>query len=568
VLIGVGTVLIAAGYAMSRAGLPAPSAVYWLGMIALVAPVARLAIYAVPDEKQYWSIVVALSVATALVKCMYSPLRLEFPDELQHLRGLTDLLTTGRFGTPNPALPIASDYPGVETVAAMAARVTGVPLEYLAIAFGAFLHVVNTILIAFLLRLFTAATQAALIAVLVFASNGSFVFFNSFFIYENLALTFALVAITCAVLPARGGRHDVFRIAGAGVFSVATVVTHHLTAGFLVLALLACYPYLRTRGSARAAKQALLVAVLAAAFLAAWVLAVAPSTVRYLNPAPSRPLPIRPQGGADLRFGTDPPRWEVALAGVGLIILFVACAGTVISAYRQRSRNWQVVGLFGVLALGGSQVIRLGSARGSEIAGRLSPFLYIGVAVAATYYCCRILRGEAARRRVLAVAGITLAFLGGVAASWPVWWERLPGDTLVATMFERGVDQQEVAAAHWVARHLPSGALVAGDTNAIVEIGTRGRRTAVAGVPNVFYAQRVTPALVDTLRNYSIGWVWVNTALPHTPSSDGVYFGYQGFNGVTAPTRAAIDKFATDRRFDCVYDNGEVRIYRVLPVRR
>ena len=574
----VGVLAVAVGYAMSRAELGGASALYWLGQLLIFGAALSVALHRGLTTRAAQLMVIAFGVATAFTKWMYSPFVLKFPDELQHLLGTANLMANDAFGAPNRTLAISPQYPGLETIGSVVCRATGMSIDAAGLMLGAVFHVATVCLMFALLRHMTGSLRAGTLAVLAYGCNASFGFFNSMYVYENLSVVFALAALLAVMSLARTphGAPRVLRSVFAALMIVATIVSHHVTAAGLCLALVVFSVIaVRRRGASVAEGGAwvLPVALTAGAIglTLAWFTAIAtrtwsyiaPYTVGFVGTSSTPSTPPQPGHGRRLLLPSSAPAAEVGLAAVGLLVLFLICAVAAVVQYR-RTRRIPVTYLVGAAALGALEVGRLVSGRGSEVAGRSAAFVYVPVAAAVGAALFLLLRPFTRRRRAIAGVLLCLGWVGGILIAWPAWWDRLPGGGLVATQFERGSDPAEIAAARWVARALPADQPIAADLGGLLQITTRAGHVGKANAADVFYAPTMSPKVRAQLKAAGIRYVWVNTKMPHTYSLDNKYYGSQN-TYTTAPTAGELAKFDQTPGVNRVYDNGEIIIYNVIP---
>jgi hypothetical protein len=571
-----GVLLIAVADALARTGHGALTPLFWLGEITLFLPMVLIVVTRTLTARQFLGSVATFAVATASTRWLYSPSRFAFPDELQHLVSTENLLAQGRFGIPNPALPIGADYPGLDVVGAVLARCAGLSVEHAGILLGALCHVATMLLVAALLARVLPTLRLAALGMVVYACNPGAARFMAFYVYENLALVYGTFAVVCTIaLRSASGRRRVALTATAVAASLATVFTHHVTSLILPAALLAVVAWTKVRPPAQPVLRPV-AAIFAVSCLLTigWIVAVARGTWEYLKPYTvdlgartqvQRLVPHRGEG-AVIPFDDSTPLWETALGGLSFLTVFLLCGGAALAAWRRGRRPEALlpaVAALGLVFLAGARVL---SGRGSELTGRSGPYLYVPVAIGAALCLGDLLRRVGRTGRSVVAAGLVVVLVGGVCISWPVWWERLPGGSLVATVFERGVDERSVAAAQWLEAHTAPSSRVAGDVNALVEIGTRAHRNAVSGLADVFYERTIDARVIGELRSNRVDYIWVNRRLTHTPSSNGVYYGTSGYLYTTAPTAAALHKFDDAPGVQCVFDNGEIGLYDVRAV--
>lgn len=234
----VGVALCATGDALSRSTHSSSQLLFWLGLLVIVAPVVARLLSRRATRGERISLVVVLGLALYLVKVVRSPFGLDMMDELAHAPNSQAILRTHDLFSSNPILPVTAHYPGLESVDAALASMTGLT------PYGAGLVVIGVARVVIMLALFllyerlSGSARTAGLAAAIYTANASFLYFDSQVSYESLALAL-LVVILFAVAEWREP-HD--RGGWASVIVVSTlalVATHHLTSYVLLLFLLA-----------------------------------------------------------------------------------------------------------------------------------------------------------------------------------------------------------------------------------------------------------------------------------------------------------------------------------------
>ncbi|BCJ37398.1 hypothetical protein Athai_49010 [Actinocatenispora thailandica] len=580
-LCAVGVALVAVSYAQGWAGGDGTLA-YWCGQLLVFAPVAvRLLAARTIRTAEAGTLVLGLAVLQYLLKWMYSPDRFRFTDELQHWAGTTDLLHTGALYRTNEALPIAAHYPGIAEVGAAVAGLTGLPVTVAGLLVAGVCHLAFVAALFVLARRTGAGPRTAAVACVLYATGLHYLFFDSMYLYQTVALPFLPLALWA-------GRRWRLRstgtlpYAGIGLAALATMtVTHHLTGYFAVavLALLGTLEaFLGRRGTAGRPRryETLLLAAAGAVLVGGWTLGPARSVFGYLGPQLSQLgaaagglLSGRSTGST----GTDPVSAAVQAAGLLalLAVLVVALRATV----RARCRDpWR----WGLLVGGGAffavAAIRFVGGQGPEIAGRAATFTFLplsllaaGVLVGATARRTTGLGGEvpAARHRSRVAAGTALTLLllvGARLGGWPPAFERVPGGFRIDG-FESGVDTRSVAAARWLGRQYPPGTRIGCDLTGCTLAAAYGRLDPVGYLAPVYTAPRWTPGTEAQLDREAVSLLWVDRRLGTETPPTGSLFPTDpraGRRDRPLPS-AAVGKFDRLPGADRRYDDGAVRIY-------
>src|SRR5262249_7224413 len=144
------------------------------------------------------SLAVLLGVSLFVVKILASPTGFVRFDELGTWRATNDVLQTGHLFSLNPMIVSTKGFPGLESVTAAVASLTGLSIFHSGlIVLGVARTMLVVVLFMFIERV-TGSARAAGIGVAVYACNPSFLYFDSQFAYESLALPIALVLLLVA----------------------------------------------------------------------------------------------------------------------------------------------------------------------------------------------------------------------------------------------------------------------------------------------------------------------------------------------------------------------------------
>ena len=239
-----GLVMVALGNNAAREETSGAEALFWGGLVVIYAPLAFRMLSASASRAERISLAVLLGVSLFVVKILASPTGFVRFDELGTWRATNDVLQTGHLFSANPLIVSTAGFPGLETLTAAVAQLTGLSIFHSGLVV---LGVARTMLLVALflfLERVTRSARAAGIGVAVYACNPSFLYFDSQFAYESLALPIALAMLLVAVRwsePAtRVRRSAVGGLVGALAILAATLtVTHHMTSYALLAFLIA-----------------------------------------------------------------------------------------------------------------------------------------------------------------------------------------------------------------------------------------------------------------------------------------------------------------------------------------
>jgi hypothetical protein len=549
---------------------PVAHLAYWFGQLLIVAPVVvRLFSSRARTRSDTIGLVLVLAVAEYLVKVCYSPTAFANPDELQHWRTATNILDLGTLFSPNYALPVSAEYPGLESVTAALVSVTGLPLFIAGLIVAGVAHLAFVALLFLLFDRVSGSSRLAGVAVVVYATNPHFASFDSLFVYGTLGLTF-LAATLLVVHRLATGDVTASRPGWVvlGVLSVAaTVVTHHISSFVLVFVLTLVAAATAVRQGVRAAAWPAAFAAVAAGLTALWMLVVAPDTLDYL-----RPTTIDRLGRLSWPFGANA---EAVLQGRPLHHAAVGVVATAFMAVllpvgcrqiwrMRRADGWAVA--FAVASLGWYALVglRLLFVDSTEIFGRASTYVYLPVgfvaAVALLHLAESVPRQPAGE--VVAVCITIVIFISGMVNGWPPFWERLPG-AYVPGGFERSVSPQGVEAARWAATDVEPGSRFAADLANYSLLGPYGDVEAIRDSGPLFRSDRLRPSDVAHIRRLAVRYVMTDRRLAELMPASGQYFSVDRLAGrYRGPLNAgAMEKFAHVPGVSRVYDGGDIKVY-------
>lgn len=576
-----GVVLVAVGYAGGRQGTAGAIAAYWIGQVVVFTPVVvRLNSRRLAGTAESFLLVIGLAVHQYLLKWMYSPDQFRFPDELQHWLATTIIMDTGALFRPNPALPPAVHFPGLAEMGAAVAELSGLPVTAAGLLVAGVAHLVFVgVLFAAVLRAGNSPAVAG-VACAVYATALHYLFFDSMYLYQTAALPFFLLAVWATRRWRTEGGWPFAAIAGLSV--AVTTVSHHVTAFALVATLLLLGGTELAIGRPRR-WSALVMPVIAAAVVAAWIGLVATDVIGYLQAPIDRigqSLSQLVTGGASGAATPGIAIGQLALQGLGLAGLFVLYVAVARDMLRRRDADaWRWAALIGGAVFFAGNGVRFLGSNGPEAAGRLGTFTYVPISIIAALALVHAVPivprrapappvASAGRTVVVRVAAgsalITLLMIGARAGGWPPVAALLPGRYLPGA-FERSVDAYGVAAARWELRTLGPGNRVAGDVTAVSLASTYGRQDPVREAAPLFYATEWGLDEDDLARKLDLDYLVVDRRLGEDlPESDSYFENDPQAGRITRPlTAQQLGKFDSLIGMDRLYDNGAIRIYRV-----
>jgi hypothetical protein len=586
-----GVLVVALAYADGRAVHAGGLVAYWIGQVVVFTPVVARLLSRRCAEPESFLLVMGLAVNQYLLKWMYSPDQFRFPDELQHWLATTVIMDTGRLFQANPALPPAVHFPGLAEMGAAVAALTGLPVTAAGMLVAGTAHLVFVgALYATVARAGGSPTVAGLTCVL-YATALHYLFFSSMYLYQVAALPFLMITIWAARRWRSGDGASFAAIALVAMF--VTVVGHHVTAFVTVATLMLLAGTELVTGGRPRRWSALLPPAAAVLIAAGWLAFVADEVIDYLTAPLNRigeTLAVLLSRGETSEAAAPGAihGWQLAVLGVGVAVLlmFFLTLGQDMLCERDRD-PWRWAALIGATSFFAGNAVRFLGTSGPEIAGRLSTFTYLPISIVAALVLARPGRltprwwrrrrnvprhgRPPARTRVRAGARVvagsaiaTLLLVGARAGGWPPVWALLPGPYLVSG-FERSVDAPGLAATDWTRTTLGPGHRFGGDVTAVALTSTYGRQDPVRESAPLFSGERWGLADEDLTVAIGLEYLWVDRRLAEQTPASGAYFEGDPKTGrYTAPLPAAVlTKFDTAYDIDRVYDNGDIRIYRM-----
>lgn len=527
--------------AASRANASWSDSLFWLGLVAIVLPVAIRILSQAASRAERLAIVVSLGMTLYVVKILAYPVMFTFFDELLHTRTAQDILAQGRLFSPNALLPISPLYPGLEIITTALSQLTGLS------TFGAGLVVIGAARLLLILAMFVLyegiarSARVAGIATLLYMANPHFIFFEAQFAYESLAIALGIFALALVVERMRAAPG--WRAAFGPVIWItlgALTITHHLTS-YAIAGLLALWALIalaqRWRANRRPAQSDATpqgaqtgkpigvgaAALLATLMAATWLLATGDIVVGYVVPHLSQSLQefsLILAGDAPSRrlfhdyAGQTEPVWQTlaAFLAVGLITFTLPIGAWRIWRGERANAAALALGICS-LAYPASQLFRL-TTTGSELADRLPDYLFIGVAFTLALVAARLpldavfhrwgqwlqqwlpmptlqlpstlQSGPWANRvvnsmsleRIVLQSALLIIFIGNVIVGAGPTWTRMPGSYLVEADM-RSMNAESVLVAEWARATLGPGNRFATDRDNRLTLATYGDQSIV-----------------------------------------------------------------------------------------
>ena len=608
----VGLLLISVADTLSRAVIGREEGLLWAGLLMLIVPTAARLMSDAPTRHEQLGLVILLGLDLYLVKILHSPYGFTFADEFLHLYNVDRIVETGRLFSPNPLLPVTPLYPGLETVTAALASLSGLS------AFAAGLFVVGIARLMEMVALFlfyehvSRSDRLAGIGTLLYTTNPNFLFWNAQFSYKSLALPLGILVLYVAVHRSRTHNSALHRAltvsALLGILGI--VVTHHLTSyfvsAFFVAWILAAYAirFMTARKRSRqqsnersvSGKRGLILqdenpfttrkiihalrrlAIFSIISDLVWLVCVASATVGYLAPVFGKAIAsiIQMIGGETTTrqlfvstTGYAAPLWQ-RLVGLGSIALMLIGTPFGLPGIWKRLRSHPLAILMALAGLSYFAVLGLRLFPTAwETGNRASDFLFIGLAFILAFAALVFWNSRRARwqSRIVLLSAIAVITVGGVIAGWPP--EARLSLPLQVNVGDVILHPQGMLAAQWMRSKLgPGNKVLADNSNGRLlltigeqfPIGRHDNANAILGAPEIENWH------VDAMRTLQISYVLVDRRSISWNNLTGYYFDVT--NNDTNDAEVLFDpgvygKFDGPQNVSRFYDSGNIVIYDV-----
>jgi hypothetical protein len=538
-------------------------------------------------------------------KLLRNPTAPIYHDEFAHWRATNEILSTGKLFQPNSIISIISQYPGLHATTAALVHATGLTIWQAATLLLILFHATLVLGIAALAQAMGFNNRTASLIAILYALNSSFLYFDTQYAYESMAITlvvWTLVAYIRAIRSKPGEGRVTWAVLTV-MLSAGTVITHHLSAFTLVLimalvSLAVSLPWLaKGEGWVRSAATAWGLTLVTALMVGAWFHFVAPTTLSYLSPYLGEGLSELMQaasgaGSTRQLFGASSlsPRWEQECAYmVSVFALLLAVGGLLLIRFRIRDaslpRGRRRALLFAFASLGlvyfPSTIFILSSA-GAEGARRSWAFTWIGLSMLAGPAVIWLLdwAGRRSRqwRRVSLRSGLfvalAIALTGGTAAGLDVSY-RFPGPFLYGSD-TRSVTPELLAANEWFRARFGTGNKIVTDRYTglvFASFGLQYTASPSEGFPvyNLYLAKPgapIEPAYLFSelsLSNYT--YLIVDERMAYDVPELGVYFTASDPasvqpQGNKSPFQGRLNKFNTVQWAIKIFESDNYSIYR------
>ena len=592
---------IASAQDAGRYGKSWVQSVYWAGLGALVLPIIFRAVWPRVARLERIYFLTLLALSTFCIKLLYQPTRFAHFDEFLHWLTAMDIMGAGRLFLDNSLLPISPSYPGIEILTTCLAHLSGLSI------FGTstvILLIVRPLFISALFLFYervSASPQIAAIACVVYMGNSGYVFFESQYAYESLAIVLLGLALASDSIARDSPRRIYASVGLVLLFVLALSVTHHVTSyvAFGFFAALAVLQLMRSPDKS-ARVRPLLVAVFILISIVVWSSLGGKSIVSYLGPSLEHGVNdfLRMiQGGSGSAAKTTRKAFEAAdgvrtplmLQVIGMISVVVVALGLATGFLRALALSASGLGRAGWAALVDSVrghfgnprlalltmltlcwpitvVLRL-TAGGWQIGNRMGPFVFLGVGMVTAIGVIHFWQRVLGRSTSVVIGGaLAIALLGGVVTGWGF---AAAGSPYRVSADAASIEPMGIETALWARKWLGRGNRFATDRTNQVLIGTYGTQVLVGSLDDevdtsyIFIDPSLSSEEFSAIKNARIEYLLVDLRMSQALPAFGSYFGPGEDEDIheRPPDPRALLKFGDMPRVSRVYDNGWIDIF-------
>jgi hypothetical protein len=576
----------ATAFNAARTETPGSELYYWLGVGMIYIPVVVRLLMPQASRAERFGLLCVVTFCLFLTKVSLSPLHYSGYDEYLHWRTINDILSTGHLLTKNALLPVSPFYPGLEIVTSAISNVSGmtsIQAGFTVLGVACLIMVLSLFLLA---ELLSGSARVASIAAVIYMANPHFLFFDTQYAYESLALplaTFVMFAMT-RYETLNNNRRWVMLVAWTVL--LAMDLTHHAT-NFVFEGLFALWAvvYLFLRPQPLRKSIVIPTAIIGIILTTITVLVIGNIVIGYftsffsdVSSQVAQTLGSSNGTSQHQLFGgagvTPTPLWEklISLGSVGLITLSIPFLLLCFwRRYRRNSLVWVfaiVMTFYPVL-----QVLRL-TTSGAEISDRTSAFIFIafgflGAVAIVQYWPVRFLNWK---HSAVISAALLVLFMGGIILGEGIPPTFMPGSYLASADL-RSIDAEGIQASLWADTYLgPNNRMytdrinqllmsVYGDQYMVTKIGDN------IDVTDVIFDTTFGNYETSLLQKGNVHYLAIDLRLSTQYAQDGFYY-EQGEpvpvdakgNPIPIP-RICLTKFDGVPQINRLFDSGNMAIY-------
>jgi hypothetical protein len=607
-----GLLLIALGYAHSRNEGPARLRTYmYPGILLLFVPLATRMISPSATRNERIVSLCLSGLNCYIIKILTSPLHFYLYDEFLHWRSANDILASGHFLTLNALLPVSPYYPGIEIVTLAFSMMSGLDVFHSALLVVGIARLMMTLTLFAMNEELFQSPRTASIATVFYMINPHYIFFDTQYAYESLALPLALIIFlivvpyqqtstrlsklnaiassmtssTILLLPSSKMlvtkdrsrlQNELRAIKVTGLIAISALTfTHHAT-DFFFLGLLgfwaALHRLMRLAPVLRSFPTWLVLVGLAWAlywvnvpnnpvlpYLSGFLSTVFAHSKGHFVPKSVNSYSALPLEKDMAQYGSY---FTMAIVPLGVFFLW------------QRYRSHAFPRMLGLMSLGlpATYVLR-SSDSGIQLADRASAVLFVGVSSIVAAMITQLWPVRQFRWFHMTFLVVTLAvlFMGGYVLSGGSGYGAPPTPYIVGGD-SRSIEIEGIQAASWTKIYLGSGNRIGTDRTNQLLMATYGNQRIIESIADhidlapIFLDPSLIPNDIDLMERAHLRYLAVDQRLSTSLPAVGEYVekGEPGSIQRTAPVPLAyLTKFNTMAGINRVFDDGSIVIYDV-----
>lgn len=581
-----GVFSVAYAYTSSRLGAKEADPFFWLGLLLIFVPAVVRLLSATATRIERLSLLCFISVCFYLIHYMINPLAFTPHDSFIHWLTADNITKSRHLFDVNPLLPASPFYPGMEIVTNALSTMSGLNNFQAGVVVLIVAHIIIILSLFMLYEHITKSARIGGIATIIYMTNPHFLFFDTQYSYESLALPLASIVLFIMARQETLQKGQVWSTMAACLILGAAIVTHHLTGiAFDGLLLLWTLMYIFQRSSSTLLSYRLnlaLTGLFGACLVIAWANLPGNPVIDYLSSYFNGALrelghvlggTSAPRQLFGVYTGQPAPIWQRLLA-ISSVILITLCLPFGLLCLWKRYRYSALVWMLSVFSLfyPVSQLFRFTNF-GAEITDRSAAFLFIPISCILAIFITQFwpLRRLNWQKTSLITCALAIVFLGGTVLGAGPPSSLLPGPYLVGAD-ERSVEPEGIQTALWARSFLGPNSRVSTDRTNRLLMSIYGEQDPVTtlkdniDVTEVFFSPTFGPNEVSILRRAHVHYLVVDLRLSTALPVLGFYFevGESGSFARTTPiSRQALTKFARIPGINRVYDSGDIVIYDV-----
>lgn len=573
-----GVFAIAASYYLSVWGYSYPliELCFLGGLLCMFVPNLIRLLSREPSRLERISLLSILGLLLFVVPFMTSPQYFSSFDASLHWRTADDILRTNHLFSFNSMLPVSPYFPGLELITNAISNATGLNTFYAGNIVIIAARLLMVLALYLLYEHITSSSRMASIAMILYMANPHFLFFDTSYSYETLALPLAILMIYILARYGNTDRSHRWIVSTAWIVLAAVTVTHHMTNyvfdSFLLFWAIVSF----FRPTPRKVRIHLIaIAVFAIALSLAYAFLLPGNPVwsylsDYFGSAFGQLEQIITGTGAARPLFTSnvqtPPIWDkLFITGSIALVTFSLPFGLLTLQRRHRENVLAIVFGLASLLYPLTQAFRFTSF-GTEITDRAAAFLFLPIAYILTILIAHFWpTRRLSRRSIVSITAIILViYLGNIIVETGPNLTIIPGPYLVVAD-ARSVEPEGIEAAMWSLANLGPDNHVATDRINQMLMSVYGDQRIVTSlgdsinVAPIFYSAQFTTADIALLRQGQIRYLVVDTRISTALPLEGTYFESDAPHSVIGED--ALTKFNTVAQINRLFDSGDIVIY-------